>query len=171
MRINLYKQVELDIETIVKMFVDNGWTQVDDAYIEKNCGIEIHPDATRESIKTKLTICFSPELLYYYDVHLSSQYDLKESKKVTELTITPWIYCSFLIHNDESTKYLNDNLLLYSVIDWVKNEISQLPIKPFYDEDAFFGNFKRPKKDGEFIKTGFYLNPSYPNGYWDNHVI
>lgn len=46
-----------------------------------------------------------------------------------------------------------------------------MPIKPFYDEDAFLGMFtKQLRKSGDQTLT-CYFNPDYPNGMWENHAL
>lgn len=171
MRINLRNELNLDIETIVKMFIEDGWVQEDEAYILKDCGIETHPGARNVDYRTKLSITFSPELLHYSESHTPSTYDLSKAKKTLQHTTTPWIKGSILIRDDETVTRPSDNERLREVAKWLKTEILKMPIKPFHDEDAYMGYFKRPEKTSEFIRLSFYMNPSYPEGYWQNHTI
>jgi len=48
--------------------------------------------------------------------------------------------------------------------------ISLIDIKPFGDQDAYFGMFSK-KDNGAYSRITFYLNPYYENGYWENHTL
>jgi len=170
MRINLLGEVISDIEKVIKMFTDIGWSRVDENIIEKNCGLELFPDA-KDSRKSIMTIYFKPSLLEYTEVSMNSVYDLVLSKKTTMSTLTPWIEGSILVYDDESTKYISQNERIIEAGKYIKEIIKSLPVKPFHDEDAFLGYFKRPEKNSEFVRFSFYINPSYKEGYWENHTL
>lgn len=47
----------------------------------------------------------------------------------------------------------------------------QLPWEPFHDEDAKLGYFSHKQKKTRGHEIAFFINPSYPEGVWENHAI
>jgi len=96
-----------------------------------------------------LGIVFYSELLEY-----------TEKKKEV---LTPWIVGRLEV---ETTEY--DKLFEYA--DFILNELDQIDIHPFYDEDSFRGYFSKSNHQG-WTKLKFYINKEYPDGYWENHTL
>ena len=48
-----------------------------------------------------------------------------------------------------------------------------IPWKPFYDEDATFGIYRMKTSPYDRNETQyiFYVNPDYPDGWWENHTL
>lgn len=66
---------------------------------------------------------------------------------------------------------IEDRYLEY-ICDFFKNTVfSQLPWKPFHDEDAKFGYFSHKQDRHQKHEIAFFINPSYPEGAWENHAI
>lgn len=75
--------------------------------------------------------------------------------KPIETLLEVWIACE--IEDDE----------IDTAGNIVKELLKKSYLKPFKDEDAIKGIFARK---GEY-KIAFYMNPDYPQGYWQNHVL
>jgi len=71
--------------------------------------------------------------------------------------------------------------LTHTAIAYFKELFEEMKYKPFKDEDAFLRHFVPYKEDKKtlfniikgyrLINSAFFLNPDYPNGYWQNHTI
>lgn len=152
---NLYDQVDEEINFFAQKFTEAGWTREDDAYLYKDVGFDVHPDAANEEWKTKASLTLFPELLSYTE---NSKYIL-----------SPWLACKISVANgegqDERLKELTSLLV---------KDIESFGFKTFYDEDApFGGKFVRPeeKENMGSYSTRCYINKDYPNGYWENHTL
>lgn len=86
--------------------------------------------------------------------------------------LTPWI-CGRISVTPEDIKDQKSSERLRFIAKTIQNDLKQLNIKAFFDEDAFLYNFSRPefnqRRDSVSIK--FYINKDYPDGYWENHTI
>jgi hypothetical protein len=94
--------------------------------------------------------------LYYYENNNQS--------------IKIWIAFKFETHKD-SCKYQENSGRLIKIANCLKEELKNLNLNSFKDEDAFCGIFSRPKIDNDFVSFNFYLNKDYPQGYWYNHTL
>jgi hypothetical protein len=98
-------------------------------------------------------IVLVPKVLYYYE------------KGVGDVAKV-WIGCRI----NPSEKFLFEKGIQGLALK-VKDEIiPQLTLKPFKDEDAYYGMFSK-KEDGAYTTITFYLNHFYPQGYWENHTL
>lgn len=152
MKLDLRNQIDIDIRLINVCISKHNWHAIDDDLLEKD-GLEKDP-------LSKLSIVIFPVILHY-----GGQSHI-------------WYACSF-----EIPKSLIKDAQLY-FLDLFKT----FDYKPFKDEDAIamhfapysrcttrpklkINNFKKYLLSKKYIKTGFFLNPDYPNGYWVNHTI
>jgi len=156
MKLNLQDQIETDIELIMKDFIDNDdWNTVSNHMIEKMISKDL----------SKIKLIIYPTILHY------DERDIDQSQI--------WYTCWFTVDEIEVDRALN----------YFIDKFPELKYKPFKDEDAlreYFVPFKRSKKSffykikehylmdyfpKNFVTTAFFLNPDYPDGYWNNHTI
>ncbi len=99
---------------------------------------------------------------YVYRVGVSGD------KKTSEDVSTPWIACRIELEGEQDTPSHND--VLKELKAWV---YENLPWKPFYDEDAPYGIYSRQCSaySRDWTKYIFYINPDYPDGWWENHNL
>lgn len=160
MNINLRTAIDDEIEWHVQNFISLGWVQEDISYLTKNIGIVTNPDSKNEEWKTSIGFVLYPELLEY------TVRENVDGKRRIEPTTCPWICGRITMTKDENEKYQIYSKRVNEVAEYMKEELKKLPIKPFYDEDAFHGVFSRPKdKLNGFIEFSFYINKDYPKGY------
>ncbi len=123
-----------------------------------------NPSANNEDYKYGQSIRLGTEILNYYD--------RSDRNNVKYLSII-WTKCSFSVEYDKSSKYPEDDKNIKNIVKWVvENVLNKLSIKPFKDEDAYLGYFSFEKNEacGELIFS-FYVNPDYPDGWWENHAL
>ena len=161
MKINLHKYLEYESDTIKFIFLKLGWNHQDLMWASKEfAGKEI------------LLSCY-PDLLGYTYVYRPGAYGVygpgeKEDKRVSEEHLIPWIACSFELEGIYTTKWHMD--VLKELKDWLKDNF---PLKPFYDEDAKCGIYRMTTSiyTPEWTRYNFYVNPDFPNGWWENHTL
>lgn len=150
---DLRTQIESDIYLIVGEFLQHDWKNVNDDIIEKT-GSGSFPQLKG------LPLIISPKILHYPIGHKLG------------IVSNIWYGCYF-----EVNEKLIDVALTYFV-----ELFEKIKYKPFTDEDAkakYFIPYKAENnvfptsllRGKKYIKTGFFLNPDYPNGYWHNHTI
>ena len=180
MKLNLDRIIDVDKEKVINAFKELGWVQEDIGYIctkiEKDPyrfkkkpliekvavesltnisdtkAIDSIPGIKDMTETMHLGIVVIPRILYYSD----------RSNRGDQAVV--WMKCRFESQSSDDLEIM---------IKHIKEEvIPKLPWKPFYDEDAHRNNFSRPHQDrhGDWI-AGFYLNPDYPKGWWENHTI
>jgi hypothetical protein len=147
--ITLRKYLDDQIGFFMKKFMEIGWEQEDAAYIFKRTPFIVNPDAKNEDYKHGFGISFYPELLEY--------------REDGEEVLCPWVVGDIEIENPSDET-------LRSVADFIKEEVQKIGWNMFHDEDAFRGHFAKDKKHS-WTKLKFYLNQSYPEGYWQNHTL
>jgi hypothetical protein len=151
MNLNIQQQIDLEIEDLINALCKNdpGFQVADDRYIEVKTPFITYPDAKNEEWENKLGLVFYPELLSY-------AYE-------EESTTTPWICVRFELENptDKTEGY---------VCKWMIEKLSESGYKPFYDEDSFYGHYSKEERRG-YNKYKCYVNPDYPDGYWENHTL
>ena len=155
MKINLAKYLEAETTLVQQLFVELGWNLQDDIWCAK------------EFAGRNILLCIYPELLsygYVYRAGYGQSGNEKEKRTYEEHTI-PWIACRIEI---EDEKPHND--ILKGVKEWLN---ANYPLKPFYDEDATFGIFakKCSAYSRDWTKYIFYVNPDFPDGWWENHTL
>lgn len=157
-QVNLYPAMMEQLDYFIKKFISIGYKQEDLHYLMRNTNIITHPNSRNEKFKTQFGMSLYTELLSY-----------AEDKKYM---LTPWICCSITV-TPEDIKYQMDSERLRSVGKLIQDDLKELGLKAFFDEDAFLYNFSRPElhKDLDSVKIKFYLNKHYPEGYWENHTI
>lgn len=165
-KINVATELDPEIEQLVKTLSQQpGCDQVDLGYIEMEMPFEVWPDSRNESYKNKLGLVFFPELITYGD----------SKGKVQRV---PWIACRLELSSD-SAAWVNgqeDQDVTSELLNRVIETLKGAGYTPFMDEDAFWNHWKRTTRGGDsnsykYVEYTCYVNPSYPEGWWENHVI
>lgn len=102
-----------------------------------------------------ITISPGIRFLNYYD----------ESRREV---LIPWLCFEFGIHDSLGEKERIE------ILQWLRDKLRNTDgYRPFKDENANQGIFTKGyhKSNFEEYRYKFFMNPDYPNGYWDNHVI
>jgi len=149
MRKDISMQTDSEIQQMIKMLIDNGWTQEDSACVKKIINGK------------SIFLAMYPELLTYYDV---------DSRR--DVTV-PWICVKYEYYLDEM-KQGDISKTFLTITEGATNEMikafEDIGIKPFYDEDAPQRHFNINRHLNE-VTLKMYVNPSYPNGIWQNHTL
>lgn len=155
---NLYEETTNDIKTVADLLVKGGFEQEDEWYFTIDTPFIVTPDAKNEEWKTKISLVLFTDLLSY-----SSNY--KEEYKSVGQQLTPWVVCRTEIENGQEHEEIK------KILEWLKNKIEEsTKLKPFQDEDAYLMYWK--KEEGkDYTKYSCFINPSYPEGWWENHTL
>lgn len=153
MRLNLQAELKDEIEWHISNFVAQGWENYNSSCLCKSFSI----NSDKHDNEILIGLILEPTLLRYD--HITGV----NGKKIYEDVTCSWISGKIIV---------NSELLTEDLVQLIKEDIKNLPVKPFYDEDAYFGIFTKPRKvnshDSEFT---FYINKDYPKGYWQNHIL
>jgi len=151
MKINIAQETDEDIQKIVERLLTlEGFKKIDEWYLEVNTPFITYPDSKNEGWKTRIGFCLYPELLSYYE------------EGVGDCTI-PWICCRFELEGMQEK-------LEYDLLKWIVSKFKECLIFPFMDEDATAYHFNKESRKGYTIYK-MYVNPDYPEGYWENHAL
>ena len=126
------------------MLHDLNFKQIDLHYLEVNTPFLTNPDSRNEEWKTKIGLVFYPELLSY-------------GKQTT-----PWICVRFELEGDQA--------IARDLCKWLVEKFKSIAYTPFMDEDAKWNYFRTEERKG-YTKYKMYVNPDYPQGYWENHTL
>jgi hypothetical protein len=166
--VNISPELDQEIEDLIDALCkDSECEQIDFGYVEAKMPFEVWPDSQNQDFKNKLGLVFYPELLSYGD---------PVRKGLVQRV--PWIACRLEL-SSESSAWVNGNedqgitrKLLARIIEKLKGAGYQ----PFMDEDAVWNHWKRETRNGsgtdyKYVEYTCYVNPSYPKGHWENHVL
>jgi len=156
MDLNLAEWIDSDLAKVGDMLKNVGFKQIDNHAYEIDVQTIAHGGKVEGTYKPFFIVIY-PKLLTYAEIPSKAR-----TKK--GYAITPWIACRVTMYDMFMPEMLENNIRL------LESVILKLPIRPFKDEDAFKGMFTKVQ-DGEMYTLTFYLNPAYPNGWWDNHTI
>lgn len=151
MNINIQPQIDKEINELMEKLTQSNpdFQMADDHYFEVKVPFVTNPDARNEEWKTKIGLVFYPELLSYgYG---------------DDSITTPWICVRFELESP-------DNDTERDLCKWIVESLKSAGYKPFYDEDAFRGYYKKEERKG-YNQYKCYVNPNYPDGYWENHTL
>ena len=152
--INISSELDNEIDDLIKALLKNPeCNQVDDGYLEIETPFEINPDAKNRDWVNKTTLVFYPELLAYNDPDAENK-----------VRRTPWIACQVSIEGEKSDE------LVGNLLKWVVELLKKSGYVPFMDEDARWNHWREDEGKG-WVDYICYVNPSYPEGYWENHAI
>ena len=153
MKINIYENIQQEIDQIIDRLTlhDPNFNHLDDHIIEIKTPFLINPDIKNDEWKPKLGIVLYPELLTYGSRHL------------TGVEIIPWICVSFELETKDMTIHRE-------LCKWLVEKFMAIGLRPFMDEDATWNHYKKDERKG-YTRYRLYINPDYPNGYWENHVL
>lgn len=149
MKTNIAKVTDLEIENIINKLEEIGFELVDEAYLEVETPFSIHTDSPNKKYSNILGVVLYPELLFY-----------RENKE--DVTI-PWICAKIELES------LDDNTER-DIIKWLSTKFQEIGLSPFKDEDSFAGCSKRIQGKG-YSNIKLFINPDYPQGYWENHTL
>jgi hypothetical protein len=151
-KVNIREELDFEIEDLTASLVRNpNCNLVDNGYVEIKTPFELNPYSKNPDWKNKVGMVFYPELLTYGGVR-------------TEAKKTPWICCRIEIEGDPGEDTKRD------LLKWLISLIQHSGYKPFMDEDATYNHWKEDKRNG-YTRYSCFVNPSYPDGYWENHVL
>lgn len=151
-KINISEELDSEISEVIKNLLKNDCCyQVDPGYIEIETPFELNPDARNREWVKKVGMVFYPELLSYSE----------NGKDV----MTPWIACRIELEN------ISDEKLIGDLLKWLVELLKKSGYKPFMDEDAKWNHWKADNSHKDWKEYICYINPSYPEGYWENHAI
>ncbi len=127
--------------------------------------IENDKELIREYFKNLDWKCIDTDAFEIPNLHvfvILSQEIIDYSDK-TKFKKEVWIKCIVDFNEKNVDEVVNYFLKLFKFSKY----------KPFKDEDACKLYFTKafPKYDKDTYRMAFFLNPDYPNGYWDNHAI
>lgn len=149
MKVNLLPQIDKEINDVIQKLIENkNFQQHDENYLEVETPFVINPDSRNKEWINKIGIVLYPELLTYM-----------ENKKYVTI---PWIAVRIEIEDT-----FNDTRQL---LKWIVDIFKNIGYVPFHDEDATVGYYKKRQGKG-YAKYELFINPDYPNGYWENHVL
>ena len=151
-KINIAEELDDEISDIIGSLLKNDCCyQADTGYIEIKTPFELNPDSKNQEWINKVGMVFYPELLTYTE-------DGKDTK-------TPWIACRMELEN------IKDEQIIGELLKWMIELIKKSGYKPFMDEDAKWNHWKVDNSHNDWAEYTCYINPSYPDGYWENHAI
>jgi hypothetical protein len=167
---DISQKIEDEIEQLlVKLRVRDpkNFQIVDLHYLEINTPFTTCIGARNEEWKTKIGVVFYPELLSYRDNFIKRgnpeihppDHPIYNGSNVT----VPWICVRFELEN-ESQSVARD------LCKWLVSIFKEIGYPPFMDEDSTFNFFRKQERNG-YTKYQMYVNPDYPEGYWENHTL
>jgi hypothetical protein len=66
----------------------------------------------------------------------------------------------------------NDKMFDNDTINFILNNLVEIQMRPFCDDDSYHRYFTYPIVEEDIItKITCFINPNYPEGYRNNHVI
>lgn len=165
MKTNLYTEFIEDKNKVANALIELGF-DVDAGTGEGHyfrTPFKVNPTANNDDYLNGSLIYLSVDLLNY----------TTGNRREREDVLTPWVKCTFGVEYDKNEKYPQDEKRIREIVGWVKkNIVEKLPFKAFYDEDAYSGNFSWDKKENlGSIYFSFYVNPDFPEGFWENHTL
>lgn len=153
-KIDVAKEVDGEIETLINDLLKNKeCTQVDDGYLEIETPFELNPDSKNPEWKNKTGMVFFPELLSY-----------GSKENAGNVQRTPWICCRITLEGERDEKQT------FELLKWLVSLIKKSGYTPFMDEDATANHWMEEKKKG-WTEYSCFVNPSYPEGHWENHAL
>lgn len=161
-KINVGKDLTPEIIELVSRLVKlDGVKPLDEMAVYMDMGGEIYNDRKVKKNTSDMIVVFYPELLHY--------------REDGEDKIVPWIACRFEVHKEswawmDSWDPENDDADVTTV--WaakVREYLEKAGYALFKDEDSFVDyRRKELRNHTEFV---CFVNPSYPEGYWENHTL
>jgi len=145
--INVNDDMDFEIDALQdKMCQLPECERVDNGYIEIKTPFELNPGSRNPEWLNKVGMIFYPELLSYAD------------------QTTPWIACRIEVEGKPEESMVGD-LLKYLI-----GLLETSGYKPFMDEDSAWNHWKKDER-ADWTNYKCYVNPSYPDGYWENHCL
>ena len=132
-------------------------------WVDKAC--QFYVDKFKENgwVQEDLTYVYKKTDFTEYPVGVVFYAKLLEYYEDGKNVITPWITGRLEV---ETT----DDLKLKAYKSFILEELDQMGLHAFHDEDAFYGHFTKKVNKG-WTELNFYLHPFYPDGYWENHTL
>ena len=170
MIIDIREKIDQEITELIDKLRQNhpeNFKQADLHYVEVQTPFVTNPDSRNEEWKTKMGIVFYPDLLSYRDTYIKrGNPEIHEASnsvyRASNVTV-PWICVRFELEGEA-------NNISRDLCKWLVDIFKEIGYRPFMDEDASFMHFRKEEKRG-YTKYKMYVNPDYPEGYWENHTL
>jgi len=169
MIIDIGKKIDSEIDELINKLSSNdkNFKRADLHYVEVSTPFLINPDSRNEEWKNKTGIVFYPELLSYRDHYIERGDPDKDpagsrNYRANDVTV-PWICVRFEIEGEFPE--------IKDLLKWMISKFKEAGYPPFMDEDATFNHFKKEERRGGYTQFKMYVNPSYPEGMWENHTL
>lgn len=165
---NIAQELDQEIQDLIAKLCQNpDCEQVDQGYVEMVMPFEVYPDSKNQDFKNKIGLVFFPELLSYSDTDRSG--------KIQRI---PWIAVRLNLSNDSSA-WVNgseDQDVTSEFLRRVIENLEKAGYKAFKDEDATWNHWRREISGGDSktytnVDYTCFVNPSYPDGFWENHAL
>lgn len=165
MKVNLNNEIEKEIQDLIDKLCENGsYKQVDECIIEVDLPFVVNPNSKSDDWKKRIYVIFYHELLSYRANYFDEDPTKTYRKRDFVDFITPWICCRIEL---EGRRSIEDERRVCD--SYVKN-LKKIGYSPFTDEDASHLHWRRTEQNG-WVKLECFVNPDYPNGWWENHVL
>jgi hypothetical protein len=142
--------IDKEIAALISRLAENSDVEmVDDGVVEIKTPSEINAGSGKDG--ASIFMDFSPDLLRYRGPSGKDE-------------LVPWIKCSITLEGQQFPSTLRD--LLNHLADLLKSA----GYTPFKDEDALHQHWRQESGKGYNVYSCF-VNPDFPQGYWQNHAI
>jgi hypothetical protein len=165
---NIAPEIDQEIQDLIAKLCQNpDCEQIDQGYVEMVMPFDVWPNSKNEDFKNKMGLVFFPELLAYNDPD--------QDNKVQRV---PWIAVRLNLESD-SAAWVNgveDQNVTSEFLKRVIENLEKAGYKPFMDEDATRNHWRRETSGGDSktytnVDYTCFVNPSYPDGFWENHAL
>lgn len=159
---NLRHEIDSEIFELIEKLENHSpdFQHEDGRWMEFKTPYLTNPDSRNEEWKNKIGIVFYPELLSYTERYVNPE--TNELSRMREHVTIPWICVRFELEGDQS--------ISMDLCKWLVSIFKEIKYTPFKDEDATYNHFAKEESRG-YTKYKMYVNPSYPNGMWENHTL
>ena len=163
------KTIRREIDDLISKLIETypeEFKQVDVGYLEVQTPFLTNPDARNEEWKTKTGIVFYADLLSYSDRYIKrGNPEIHEASHPSYRSVSvtvPWICVRFELEGNPGIER--------DLCKWMVENFKGINYRPFMDEDATWNYFAKEERKG-YTKYKMYVNPDYPEGYWENHTL
>ncbi len=167
MIIDIMPAIDSEIGSLMNKLSENdrNFRTTDSHYMEVATPFLINPDSRNEEWKNKMGVVFYPKLLSYLDSYIERgdpEKDPVGSRNYKSKNVTvPWICVRVCFESEVQER---------EILKWLVSKFKEIEYPPFMDEDATFNHFRKTERRG-FNDFEMYVNPSYPEGMWENHTL
>lgn len=161
MNLNINPEIDSEISELIEKLEKHSpdFRHEDGHYMEFKTPYLTNPDSRNEEWKNKIGIVFYPELLSYTDRYVDPETN-KVGRRVH--VTTPWICVRFELEGNQ--------VISMDLCKWLVSIFKEIRYAPFMDEDATYNYFSKSERRA-YTQYKMYVNPSYPDGWWENHAL